>query len=66
MSAFCLLEISETLSYAKGNAGLLFGADNLPFDALVVVRSSACRTEAVHVVLDVIVAELTYLVQVPC
>lgn len=40
---------------------ILFGTDNLPFDTLVIVRSSTCRAQAVHVVLDIVVAELAYL-----
>ena len=40
----------------------LFGGDDLVFDILVVVGSPTCRTQAVHVVLYVVVAELTYLV----
>lgn len=42
-------------------ACLLFRTDNLPFDALIIVRSSASGTQAIHVVLDVVVAELTHL-----
>lgn len=41
----------------------LFGGDDLVFDVLVVVRSSTRGTQAVHVVLDIVVAELTYLQQ---
>lgn len=41
--------------------GCLLGGDDFVLDVLVVVRSSTRGTEAVHVVLDIVVAELTYL-----
>jgi hypothetical protein len=39
----------------------LFGSDDLVFDVVVVVLSPASGTQAVHVILDVVVTELTYL-----
>jgi hypothetical protein len=39
--------------------GRLFGRDDLVFDVLVVVGPPARRAQAVHVVLDIIIAELT-------
>lgn len=44
--------------------GRLFGRDDLVFDVLVVVGPPARGTQAVHVVLDIVVAELTYLERV--
>ena len=40
---------------------LLFRTDNLPFDTLIIIRSSAGRAQSIHVVLDVVVAELANL-----
>jgi hypothetical protein len=37
---------------------VLFGCDDLPFHCLFIVRSSAGGTQAVHIVLDIVVAEL--------
>lgn len=42
----------------------LFRCDDLPLHALFVVRSSACWTQAVHVVLDIVVAKLANLERV--
>ena len=40
---------------------LLFRADDFPLDTLVIVRSSTRGAQAIHVVLDIVVAELAYL-----
>lgn len=37
---------------------VLFRCDDLPLYCLLVVRSSTCRTQAVHVILDIVEAEL--------
>jgi hypothetical protein len=37
---------------------LLFRADDLPFYGLVVIWPAACRTEAIHVILDIVETEL--------
>lgn len=37
----------------------LFLTDVLPFDVLLIVSPPACGAKSVHVVLDVVVAELT-------
>lgn len=38
---------------------LLLGTNNFPLYALVIVRSPTGGTQAIHIVLDVVVAELT-------
>lgn len=40
---------------------LLFGADDFPLDVFLIVRSSACGAQAIHVILDIVVTELAYL-----
>lgn len=49
------------LHLSRAMYGGLFGRDDLVFDVLVVVGPPARRAQAVHVVLDIVVAELTYL-----
>lgn len=48
-----------SLRQVKGNA--LFLGDHLPFYRLLIVRSAACGTQTVHVVLDIVEAELAHL-----
>lgn len=40
---------------------VLFGSDGLELNSGVIVDTAACRTQAVHIGLDVVVAELAYL-----
>lgn len=42
---------------------ILFLCDNLPLYCLLVVRSPTCRTQTIHVVFDVVEAELADLTQ---
>jgi hypothetical protein len=49
------------LHLSRAMYSCLFGSNDFVLDVLVVVGSPTCRTQAVHVVLDIVVAELTYL-----
>lgn len=64
---FCLLLLLQLglqvllllLHLSRAMYGRLFGRDDLVLDVLVVVGPPARRAQAVHVVLDIVVAELT-------
>lgn len=58
----CCLGLLLLLRLSSFVGGGLFRCDLLVFDLLVIVRPSTCRAEAVHVVFDAVVAELTYLI----
>lgn len=64
-SAFALARLQHCHYHRKWYGDLLFRAYDLPFDILVVVRSSTCGAQAIHVVLDIVIAELADLTMSP-
>jgi hypothetical protein len=45
--------------WGKHEALLLFRSDNFPFYCLLIVWSSTSGTQSIHIILDVVIAELT-------
>lgn len=45
--------------WGKHEAHLLFWSDNFPFYCLLIVWSSTSGTQSIHIILDVVIAELT-------
>lgn len=37
---------------------VLFGANNLPLNILIVIGPPACRTQPIHIILDIVVTKL--------
>jgi hypothetical protein len=52
--------VNTTLG-TKVKSFLLFRSNNFPLYCLLVIRSSTGRTQAIHIILDIVVAELANL-----